>query len=169
MTLISIFTRMTQNSLLRNITRFLHVCQQGTKWANKTIVFSTKNTYFGVKLAIFGPKFLIFWEGLKVLVPIFQKTTLTPRSYCFWSEMAPNGPERPVFGLKWPIMPTICQGNPIFVNRAFVALCVTTIIVRIGPITLYPFVSMWAWRFVFFWKSLFCHTVGLCLSSAWAG
>ena len=80
--------------------------------SRKTCISKTaKNAYFGSKSVIFGPKVLIFWKGAKVLVPIFQKTT---GSYCFWSGMAPNGPQKPVLGQKCEFF---CLGNPIFVTE----------------------------------------------------
>ena len=117
--------------------------------SRKTCISKTaKNAYFGSKSVIFGPKVLIFWKGAKVLVPIFQKTT---RSYCFWSGMAPNGPQKPVLGQKCQFF---CLGNPIFVNGTLVALCVTTI-ARIGPIKISLFVSICrAWCSVFFSENL---------------
>ena len=127
--------------------------------SRKTCISKTaKNAYFGSKSVIFGPKVLIFWKGAKVLVPIFQKTT---RSYCFWSGMAPNGPQKPVLGQKCQFF---CLGNPIFVNGTFVALCVTTI-ARIGPIKISLFVSICrAWCSVFFlkiWTLSHCGTLSV--------
>ena len=113
---------------------------------------------FWVKIGHFWAKSPNFLEGSKSFGTHFSENYST---YCFWSGMAPNGPQKPVLGQKCQFF---CLGNPIFVNGTLVALCVTTI-ARIGPIKISLFVSICrAWCSVFFlkiWTLSHCGTLSV--------
>ena len=77
--------------------------QQGTKKACMAWPKSTKNANFGPNLVVFGQKILFFPGDSKSFdTHITEKPPRHLVCIVFWSGMAPNGPERPIFGPKWP-------------------------------------------------------------------
>ena len=73
--------------------------QQGTKWAGKA--YMPKNAYMGANMAVFGLNILIILRGSKSFGAYTSENHLgTSFALFFWSGMAPNVPERPIFGLK---------------------------------------------------------------------
>ena len=61
----------------------------------------TKNAYFGPNLAVFGPKILIFMGVSKSFGTNITENHLgTSFALLFWSGMALNGSEAPIFGPK---------------------------------------------------------------------